>query len=77
MGFHWEMHIFRPISIQMKLFESVIEPICLYGSEVLGYENLNLVEQINKYKLICKGKHESWSNPPFYMRTLTGSVYII
>lgn len=57
MGFHREMHIFRPISIQMKLFESVFEPIYLYGSEVLGYENLNLVKQINKYKLICKGKH--------------------
>ena len=65
MGFNREMHIFRPIIIQMKLFESVIEPICLYGSEVLGYENLNLVEQINKYKLICKRKHESWSNPLF------------
>lgn len=59
--FYREMYLFRAISSQIKLFELelVIVPICVYGSEVLGYENLNLVEQIIKYKLICKRKHES------------------
>lgn len=70
------MHIFRAIRIQIILFESVTEPIGLYGSEVLSYKNLHLFEQINKYKLICKRKHENWSNPLFLEGTLQ-RVYII
>jgi hypothetical protein len=28
------------------MFDSMIEPILLYGSEVWGYENLKFIEQI-------------------------------
>jgi hypothetical protein len=36
-----------PVDLQLKLFDSMIEPILLYGSEVWGYENLKLLEQIH------------------------------
>ena len=36
-----------PIDIQLKMFDSMIEPILLYGSEVWGYENLKIIEQIH------------------------------
>ena len=35
-----------PIDLQLKMFDSMIEPILLYGSEVWGYENLKVIEQI-------------------------------
>ena len=34
-----------PIDLQLKLFDSMIEPILLYGCEVWGYENLKTLEQ--------------------------------
>jgi hypothetical protein len=41
-----------PVDIQLLLFDSMIEPILIDGSEVLGYENLKFIEQIHlKY---CK-----------------------
>ena len=36
-----------PVDIQLKLFDSMIEPILLYGSEIWGYENLKTIEQIH------------------------------
>jgi hypothetical protein len=36
-----------PVDLQLKLFDSMIEPILLYGSEVWGYENLKILEQIH------------------------------
>jgi hypothetical protein len=35
-----------PVDLQLILFDSMIEPILLYGSEVWGYENLKILEQI-------------------------------
>ena len=37
---------------QLKLFDSMIEPILLYGSEVWGYENIKILEQI--HLIFCK-----------------------
>lgn len=34
-----------PIDLQCKIFDSMIEPILLYGSEVWGFENLKIIEQ--------------------------------
>jgi hypothetical protein len=43
-----------PVDIQLLLFDSMIEPILIDGSEVWGYENLKFIEQIHlKY---CKVK---------------------
>jgi hypothetical protein len=35
-----------PIDLQLKMFDSMIEPILMYGSEVWGYENFKVIEQI-------------------------------
>jgi hypothetical protein len=34
------------IDVQLKLFDSLVEPI-LYGSEVWGYENLEILERVH------------------------------
>ncbi len=41
-----------PVDIQLKLFDTMVMPILLYGSEVWGYENLDLLEQISFQ--VCK-----------------------
>lgn len=35
-----------PIDIQIELFQKTIKPILLYGSEVWGFGNLNILEQV-------------------------------
>jgi hypothetical protein len=47
-----------PIDIQLQLYHSMFAPIVLYGAEVLGFENVNLVEvlYLQFYKLILKVK---------------------
>ena len=36
-----------PIDVQLKLFDSLVEPVLLYGSEVSGYENLENLERVH------------------------------
>ena len=36
-----------PVHIQLKLFDSLVEPILLYGSEIWGYENLQIIEKVH------------------------------
>ena len=36
-----------PIDLQLKLFDSIVEPILLYGSEVWGFENTIDIEWIH------------------------------
>ena len=36
-----------PIDVQLKLFDSLVKPILLYGSEVWGYENLKILERVH------------------------------
>ena len=36
-----------PIDLQLKLFDSTILPIITYGSEVWGYENMDIMERIH------------------------------
>lgn len=36
-----------PVDVQLKLFDSLVEPILLYGSEVWGYENLEIIERVH------------------------------
>ena len=36
-----------PVNIQLKLFDSLVEPILLYGSEIWGYENLQIIEKVH------------------------------
>ena len=52
------------IDIQLKLFDSVVVPILLYGCEVWGFSNINLVEKLHlKFcKILLKVKKCTPSN---------------
>jgi hypothetical protein len=41
-----------PISLQLHLFSSVVVPIFLYGSEVWGFEQVQILEKFQLY--FCK-----------------------
>jgi hypothetical protein len=63
-----------PIDLQLKMFDSMIEPILLYGSEVWGYENLKVIEQIQlKFcKRILKVRNTTPHIPRYeYVATIT------
>lgn len=36
-----------PIDLQLKLFDSLIEPILLYACEIWGFENINILEKVH------------------------------
>ena len=36
-----------PIDLQLKIFDAMVEPILLYGSEIWGYENIKIIEQVH------------------------------
>ena len=56
--------LFLNIDTQLKLFDSVVVPILLYGCEIWGYSNLNLIEKLHlKFcKLILKLRKSTCSN---------------
>ena len=54
-----------PIDIQLKLFDAMVEPILLYGSEIWGYENTKIVEQIHLN--FCKRILKVRSSTPNFM----------
>ena len=49
---------------QLKLYDSVVVPILLYGCEVLEFFNFNLIEKLHlkSYKILLKVKKCSSSN---------------
>ena len=36
-----------PIDLQLKLFDNTIVPFLLYGYEILGYQNTNIMENVH------------------------------
>jgi len=36
-----------PIDLQLQLFDSVVSPILLYGVEVWGHENIEIIEKLH------------------------------
>ena len=36
-----------PIDLQLKIVDAIVEPILLYGSEIWGYENIEIIEQVH------------------------------
>ena len=36
-----------PIDLQLKLFDNTIVPILLYGYEIWGYQNTNIIENVH------------------------------
>ena len=56
-----------PIDIQLHLFESMIVPILLYGSEVWGCENVDIINQFQlKFCKMLLGLKQSTSNIMIY-----------
>ena len=47
-----------PVDIQLQLFDSMVIPILLYGSEVTGFEKHDILERlcIQCYKIVLKVK---------------------
>ena len=47
-----------PVDLQLQLFDSLVLPILLYGSEVSGFENCEILEQLclQFYKIILQAK---------------------
>ena len=50
--------LFLPVDIQLQLFDSMVAPVLMYGSEFSGFERSNVLEslclQFNKYILKAK-----------------------
>ena len=36
-----------PIDMQLELFDTMVVPILLYGAEVCGFENFNIIENFH------------------------------
>ena len=55
-----------PVDIQLQLFDTMVAPILLYGSEVTGFEKHDILERlcIQYYKIILKAKK---STPNFML----------
>jgi hypothetical protein len=60
-----------PIDLQLKLFDYLIEPILLYSSEILGFENFAVLKRIHLqfFKRILSVR---FSTPSFMVYSETG-----
>ena len=54
-----------PINLQLKLFDSTILPIMIYGFEIWGYENLQMFERIHNSFL--RSIKKCRNSTPLYM----------
>ena len=50
-----------PVDIQLQLFDSMVAPILLYGSEAPGFEKSDILESLylQFYKIILKAKNST------------------
>ena len=57
-----------PVDIQLKLFDSMVIPILLYGSKVTGFEKHDILERlcIQYYKIVLKIKKKTMPNLMLY-----------
>ena len=53
-----------PVNIQLQLFDSMVIPILLFGSEVTGFEKHDILERlcIQYYKIVLKVKKNAKFN---------------
>ena len=54
-----------PIDLQLKIFDAMVERILLYGSEIWGYENIKIIEQVHLG--FCKRILKVRSSTPNFM----------
>ena len=57
--------LFLPFDIQLHLFDSMITPILLYGTEVWGCENVDIIDQF--YSKFCKSMLDVKQTTPSVM----------
>ena len=55
-----------PVDCQLDLFVKAVVPMLLYGSEVWGYENLDVIERV----------HLKFLKPVLYLKTSTPSYMV-
>ena len=56
-----------PTDIMLKLFDSCVAPILLYGCEVWGYENTDIIEKVHtKFCKFIFGVSKFSHNGPFH-----------
>ena len=55
-----------PIDLQIKLFDSTIVPILTYGSEIWGFENLQLIENVHT-EFLRRITHSRKSTPIYIL----------
>ena len=50
-----------PVDIQLQMFDTLVLPILMYGSEVTGFENLNMLERLclQFYEIILNVKKKT------------------
>ena len=65
-----------PIDIQCELFDRLIMPILIYGSEVWGYENINQVEIFHR-KFIKMILHVNRCTPDCMVYSETGRYAVL
>ena len=55
------------LDVIIKAFDVMIQPILIYGCEVWGYENLNIVEKLHlKFLKLAAGLKQSTPNVMVY-----------
>ena len=54
-----------PIDLQLKIFDALVAPILLYGSEVLGFEKNDNIEKVHlqflRKKIRCENNYPKFS----------------
>ena len=55
-----------PLDLQLKLFDNTVVPILTYGSEVWGYENLDMIEKVH-YDFLRKITRSKKSTPIYML----------
>ena len=61
-----------PTDIMLKLFDSCVAPILLYGCEVWGYENTDIIEKVHtKFCKFIFGVSKFSHNMPIIWRART------
>ena len=50
--------LYLPVEMQLNVFDTLVAPILLYGSEVWGFENVDIINrfQLNCFKIVLSLK---------------------
>lgn len=60
-----------PLDLQLKIFDHIIAPVLLYGSEVWGFENTDIINKLHN-KFLRKITHFRKSTPVYILHAELG-----